>query len=217
MRRDKTDFLLYAVTDRSWIGTAGIFSLEGQVEEAIRGGATAVQLREKNIGIDGFLALAKRVKTITDRHGIPLIINDSLEVAALADAAGLHIGKSDGDPAEARARLAQGKILGVSVTTPEEAVRAEEAGADYIGAGAVFRTETKGDADEVPPETVRRICEAVRIPVVAIGGISESSVRLLSGTGIAGIAVVSALFADPERVRERAARLRALAEEVCAR
>jgi thiamine-phosphate pyrophosphorylase len=176
-----------------------------------------VQIREKNIGMDEFLALAKRVKTITDRHGIPLIVNDSLEVAELAGAAGLHIGKGDGDPAEARARLKPGKILGVSVTTPEEAIAAEKAGADYLGAGAVFRTATKDDADEVPPDALRKICDAVRIPVVAIGGIRESTIPLLSGTGIAGIAVVSALFDDPPRVRERAARLRLLAGEACAR
>lgn len=217
MRPDKTDFLLYAVTDRAWIKTAEGFAFEDQIEEAILGGATAVQIREKNISREEFIALATRARAVTDRYGIPLIVNDSIEVAELAEADGLHIGKGDGDPAAARRRLGPDKTLGVSVMTPEDAIAAERDGADYLGAGAVFPTDTKADADRVHPEVLREICNAVRIPVVAIGGISEKTIPLLEGTGIAGVAVVSALFADPPRVRERAALLRALAGKACGR
>jgi len=210
--------LLYAVTDRAWLSSApaGCGTLERQVEEAVLGGTTMVQLREKGLDKDGFTGLARRVKRVTDARGVPLIINDSLEAALASGAAGLHIGQDDGDVRLIRGRLGTGKILGVSAQTVAQAVDAEAAGADYLGVGSVFPTSTKRDAADVSLKTLFEICAAVRIPVVAIGGIHEGNARLLAGTGIAGIAVVSALFARPSRVREAAQGLKALASEICA-
>jgi len=208
--------LLYAVTDRAWLSAApaGCATLERQVEEAVLGGTTMVQLREKGLDKDGFAGLARRVKRVTDAHGVPLIINDDLEVALASGAAGLHIGQDDGDVRLIRARLGTGKILGVSAQTVAQAVDAEASGADYLGVGSVFPTSTKRDAADVSLKTLSEICVAVRVPVVAIGGIHAGNARLLAGTGIAGIAVVSALFACPGDVREAAQRLKALASEV---
>lgn len=210
--------LLYAVTDRAWLSSspAGCGTLERQVEEAVLGGATMVQLREKELDEEGFAGLARRVKRVTDARGVPLIINDSLEVALASGADGLHIGQDDGDVRQVRARLGTGRILGVSAQTVAQAADAEASGADYLGVGSVFPTSTKRDAADVSLRTLSEICAAVRIPVVAIGGIHGGNARLLAGTGIAGIAVVSALFARPGRVREAAQELKALASEICA-
>ena len=210
--------LLYAVTDRAWLSSspAGCGTLERQVEEAVLGGATMVQLREKELDEEGFAGLARRVKRVTDARGVPLIINDSLEVALASGADGLHIGQDDGDVRKVRGRLGTGKILGVSAQTVAQAVAAEASGADYLGVGSIFPTSTKRDAADVSLKTLSEICAAVRIPVVAIGGIHGGNARLLAGTGIAGIAVVSALFARPGRVREAAQELKALASEICA-
>lgn len=209
--------LLYAVTDRAWLAAApaDCATLERQVEEALLGGATLVQLREKALDDATFTALARRVKQMTDACGVPLIINDNLQVALDTDAAGLHIGQSDGNARQIRERLGPGKLLGVSAQTPDQARAAEQDGADYLGVGAVFPTSTKKDAAEVPLATLTAICAAVRIPVVAIGGIQADNVQALAGTGIAGIAVVSALFARPDRVRESAQNLKALATAAC--
>lgn len=211
--------LLYAVTDRAWLGLApaGLGTLERQVEEAILGGVTLVQLREKELDEAGFIDQAVRLKRVTDAHGVSLIVNDNLRVALACGAAGLHIGQDDGDVRLIRERLGADKILGVSVQTVEQALAAEADGADYLGVGAVFPTSTKPDAAEVPIETLAAICAAVRIPAVAIGGIHADNLRALAGSGIAGVAVVSALFARPDRVREAARGLRALAEEVCSK
>ena len=210
--------LLYAVTDRAWLSSspAGCGTLERQVEEAVLGGATMVQLREKELDEEGFAGLARRVKRVTDARGVPLIINDSLEVALASGADGLHIGQDDGDVRQVRTRLGTGRILGVSAQTVAQAADAEASGADYLGVGSVFPTSTKRDAADVSLRTLSEICAAVRIPVVAIGGIHGGNARLLAGTGIAGIAVVSALFARPGRVREAAQELKALASEICA-
>jgi thiamine-phosphate pyrophosphorylase len=214
---------LCAVTDRKWIeaaaytdaGAANDFTLEQQVAEAIAGGATMIQLREKKLDDDSFLALASRVREVTSRQGIPLVINDNLGVALAIDADGLHIGQDDGDQAKTRKALEQDKFLGVSVHCAEEAIEAEKNGADYIGIGAVFPTGSKDDVSVLPLETVKAICASVRIPTIAIGGINADNAHLLSGTGIAGIAVISAIFSRPERVKEEAARLSALAEDIC--
>ena len=211
--------LLYAVTDRSWLAAApsGCGTLERQVEEAVLGGATAVQLREKTLDDDGFIRLALQVKRVTDANGVPLIINDNLRVALAAGAAGLHVGQEDGEARLMRERLGPDKILGVSVQTAAQAAAAAAAGADYLGVGAMFPTSTKPDAADVSREALAEICASVSLPVVAIGGIHQGNVRGLAGTGVAGVAVVSALFARPGRVREAAQELRALALEICAR
>ena len=215
----RDSLLLYAVTDRAWLSAApaGCDTLDRQVEEAILGGTTIVQLREKNLDDVRFIELARQLKRVTDAYSVPLIINDHLRVAVETDAAGLHIGQDDGNVRQIRGLLGKGKILGVSAQTVAQALAAEADGADYLGVGAVFPTSTKRDAADVPLKTLADICAAVRIPVVAIGGICADNVRLLAGSGIAGISVVSALFARPSRVREAARQLKALAAEACAK
>jgi len=210
--------LLYAVTDRAWLNStpAGCNTLARQVEEAILGGVTLVQIREKQVGEADFIAQARQLKHVTDKHGVPLIVNDSLAVTLASDADGLHIGQDDGDVRLTRTRLGANKILGVSVQTVKQALAAEAEGADYLGVGAVFPTSTKSDAAEVSLAALAEICAAVHVPVVAIGGVHAGNMKALTGTGIAGVAVVSALFAQPDRVRAAAQELRSLAAEVCA-
>lgn len=194
---ENLDLQLYVVTDRTWLNGK---LLEDYVEAAILGGATIVQLREKDLSSREFFESAQKIKQVTDRYRIPLIINDRLDIALAVDAAGLHVGQRDLPPAVARRLLGPGKILGVSVAKQEEAVQAEKDGADYLGAGAVFPTGTKQDADYIDYLELQRITRAVRIPVVAIGGINEVNALQLKGSGIKGIAVVSAVFAkdDPQ-------------------
>ena len=208
---------LYAVTDRSWISrsSSGRYTLEQQVEEAILGGATVIQLREKDLDNSSFTELATRVAGITRSYGIPLIINDNLDVAVACLADGLHIGQSDGDPGNIRARLPKDMILGVSASSPEEALAARDAGADYIGTGAVFPTGSKNDANHIGIDGLRAVCDAIDLPVVAIGGITRENASLLAGTGIAGIAVISALFSRPSHTRTSAEHMRAAADAVC--
>lgn len=186
---------LYAVTDRSWLGGN---TLAAQVELALRGGATLVQLREKELELDQFVSEAVEIKALCDRYGVPLIINDSVEVALRCGAQGVHVGQSDMEAARARELLGPDKWIGVSARTLEEARRAEEQGADYLGVGAVYSTSTKLDARAVSHDTLHKICETVSIPVVAIGGISADNLLTLHGSGIAGVAVVSAIFAQPD-------------------
>ena len=185
---------LYAVTDRQWLHGR---TLESQVRQVLEGGATIIQIREKCLGDQEFLQEARQIQATCREFGAPLIINDNVEVA-LAIGAGLHVGQSDTACREARRRLGKQAILGVSCATVQQALEAQEAGADYLGVGAVFPTSTKLDADWVKRETLREICQAVSIPVVAIGGISRENAATLAGTGIAGVAVVSALFAAPD-------------------
>ena len=186
---------LYLITDRSWLGGR---SLEDQVEAALEAGATCLQLREKHLEEEAFLAQAVRIKEIAHRHGVPLIINDNLRVALESGADGLHVGQGDLQAQKARALLGPEKILGVSARTVEQALAAQAAGADYLGVGAVFPTSTKPEAAEVPWETLGEICRAVEIPVVAIGGITAQRLPQLAGSGIAGAAVISAVFAQPD-------------------
>lgn len=195
MKVNKKDMLLYVVTDRTWLGDS---TLEDQVEESIKAGATFIQLREKNLSIPDFVKSAKEIKAVTDRYGIPFIINDSVEVALMADADGVHIGQGDEDIKTVREKLGSHKIIGLSAHNTEEARRAEEMGADYIGAGSVFTTSTKSDATPVSFNTLKSICRSVRIPVVAIGGISKNNILKLSGSGVDGVAVISAVFAQPD-------------------
>jgi len=206
----KKALLLYAVTDRSWLGAS---SLAAQVDEALEAGVTLLQLREKELPQADFLAEAKMIKEITDRHQVPLIINDNIEVALACDAAGVHVGQSDLEAAVVRSIVGPKKIIGVSVKTVTEAVLAERQGADYLGVGAVFSTSTKLDADQVSLETLKSICASVTIPVVAIGGIAESNLLQLKGSRIAGVAVVSAIFAQ-NNIAAAVHRLRQLAQKL---
>jgi thiamine-phosphate pyrophosphorylase len=169
-------------------------SIEETVEQAILGGVTIVQLREKDISTLEFYNTAIRVKSVTDKYNIPLIINDRLDIAMAVDAAGLHVGQDDMPARVARTLLGKGKILGVSARTIDEALSAEEDRADYIGVGAVFPTDTKKDAKQVDFNKLKAITGAVSIPVVAIGGINKENAGMLEGTGIKGIAVVSAIM-----------------------
>lgn len=198
----ESSLLLYAITPSAMTGK---HSLKEKVEEAILGGATMIQLREKNIPKEEYIALAKEIKDITDKYNIPLIINDEVEVALACDAAGVHIGQKDMAATLARAKIGPNKILGVSAQTVEQALLAEKAGADYLGVGSVFPTSTKDDAILVSIETLKAICQSVNIPVVAIGGINEENISQLKGTGIAGVSVVSAIFAkkDSKKASEK--------------
>lgn len=192
MKLDKSTMLLYVVTDRTWLGNN---KLEEQVEEIIKAGATFVQLREKELSFDEFVQEGKKIKQITDRYQVPFVINDNIDVALAIDADGVHVGQKDLNAKEVRNLIGKGKILGVSAQTVEQALLAEKQGADYIGVGAVFSTSTKNDANEVSHETLKEICEAVNIPVVAIGGINERNILELKGSGVDGVAVISAIFA----------------------
>lgn len=195
MKLDRKDLLLYLVTDRSWLGED---TLASQVETAIKAGVTFIQLREKELPFEEFTAQARAVKAVTDRYGIPFVINDSIEVMRAVDADGIHVGQHDLDAGNVRKQLRPGQVLGVSVETVEQALRAQAKGADYLGVGAVFPTSTKTDADSVPYDTLKEICSAVTIPVVAIGGISEANLMELKGSGISGIAVISAILAQKD-------------------
>lgn len=209
MKFDKRALLLYAVTDRSWLGGK---TLPERVEESLRGGVTMLQLREKDLDEAAFLDEALAVKTLCERYRVPFCIDDNVELALRCGADGVHVGQSDMEAGEVRRRLGPNKILGVSAQTVEQALRAEAAGADYLGVGAVFPTTTKLDADAVSLDTLRSICSAVKIPVVAIGGIQAENLLRLSGSGIAGVAVVSAIFAAPSP-EDAARRLYALAQQ----
>lgn len=210
MKCDKKDLLLYAVTDRSWLGEDTLYH---QVEEAILGGATFIQLREKELSQEAFLEEAKEIKELCRKYQIPFVINDNVEIAREMDADGVHVGQSDMEAGNVREVLGPDKIIGVSAQTVEQAVLAEQRGADYLGVGAVFPTGSKADAEDVPMETLKAICQAVSIPVIAIGGISAGNISKLAGSGICGIAVISAIFAKPD-IRAAAAELRSLAEKM---
>ena len=197
---------LYAVTDSRWLNGD---SLAAAVEKALAGGVTCVQLREKHLPFDEFLRIAKEIKALCQNYHVPFIVDDNLDIALACDADGLHIGQNDMPAAKARELLGPDKILGVSAQTIEQAVAACQDGADYLGVGAVFPTGTKTDAVEVPLDTLKAITAAVDIPVVAIGGINADNITQLSGTGIAGAAVVSAIFAQ-EDIKKAAAKLRQL-------
>ena len=195
MRFDKKDLLLYAGTDRSWLGGRTLYQ---DVEAAIKGGATFIQLREKNLDEAHFLEEAKEIKELCKKYQVPFVINDNVDIALAMDADGVHVGQSDMEAGAVREKLGPDKIIGVSAQTVEQALLAEQKGADYLGVGAVFPTGSKDDAVEVSHETLKAICEAVKIPVIAIGGISTGNVMELSGSGICGIAVISAIFAKPD-------------------
>lgn len=210
MKCTKADLLLYAVTDRSWVDKS---SLEEQVKEALEAGVTCLQLREKHLLVEDFIEEAKEIKKLTDFYNVPFIINDEVEVALAVEADGVHVGQKDREVEQVRKLIGPNKILGVSAQTVEQAIHAEAHGADYLGVGAVFTTSTKQDAKEVSFETLQEICSAVHIPVVAIGGINERNILALKDSGIAGVAVISALFAS-ENIREATAALKRKVGEV---
>lgn len=184
--------LLYAVTDRSWVGRQTLYE---QVESALKGGATCVQLREKKLDEAAFLEEAVEMKKLCAKYGVPFIINDNVQIALKCGADGVHVGQSDMAAGNVRKAVGDKMIVGVSAQTVEQAIAAEKAGADYLGVGAVFPTSTKSDAREVSRQTLKDICTAVDIPVTAIGGINKGNMAELSGTGVDGVALVSAIFA----------------------
>lgn len=195
MNCEERDLLLYAVTDRHWLNGETLYS---QVEKVLKGGATFIQLREKNLDEEHFLEEAKEIQKLCREYHVPFVINDNVEIAAAIDADGVHVGQSDMEAGDVRAKLGPDKIIGVSAQTVEQAIEAEKRGADYLGVGAVFPTGSKDDAIEVGKETLKAICKAVSIPVIAIGGIGAHNVGELAESGICGIAVINALFAQPD-------------------
>ena len=203
--------LLYAVTDQSWLKEGE--RLPAVCEAVLASGATFLQIREKDLDPGAFETEAARLKALCERYGVPFVVNDSVEIALAIDADGVHVGQSDIRGRDIRSLMGPDKILGISAGTVEEAVAAEHAGADYIGVGAVFGTSTKKNARNLTVSKLREITEAVSIPVVAIGGINKNNLMELAGSGVDGVAVVSAIFAaeDPGRA---AAELLAIAEEM---
>ncbi len=193
MKINNNSMLLYAVTDRTWLDGD---SLESQVDLAVNNGVTFLQLREKDLDFDEFVELAKGIKFLANKASVPFVINDNIDVAIASGADGVHLGQNDISADKAREILGDEKIIGISVQTVEDAVLAEKKGADYLGVGAVFSTSTKLDASDVSFETLREVCNAVSIPVVAIGGINKNNLLQLKGSGIDGVAVVSAIFAQ---------------------
>ena len=211
MRVQPQQLRLYAVTDRAWAADTDAFF--AQIEAAIDGGAAFVQLREKHLGQDDFLAEARRFVALCREKGAVSIINDNVEIAAEVGADGVHVGQEDLACGRARAILGPDKIIGVSAHNVEEALAAQAAGADYLGVGAAFVSHTKGDAKPIAAEAMAAITAAVDIPVVAIGGITRENLPTLAGRGLDGVAVVSALFAQKD-VKAAAAELRRLAEAI---
>lgn len=206
----KKSMCLYAVTDSMWLGNR---TLPEVVKEALEGGATFLQIREKNLVYPEFVKLATEVKAVTDAYHIPYVVDDDVELAKEIDADGVHIGQSDLALVEARRVLGPDKIIGVSAHSVAEAIEEERNGADYLGVGSVFTTSTKLDAEAVSKATLKEICEAVSIPVVAIGGIQKDNMLQLKGTKVDGVAVVSAIFAAPD-VQQAAKELRMTADEL---
>lgn len=210
--KDKQYLALYGVTDRWWVKQklekAGVpvtddALREGLLEDtkaALEGGMTYVQMREKGDPMteDELLTEALALKALCAEYGVPFVIDDDVELAVKCGADGVHVGQSDMACVEARRALGSAKVVGVSAQTVEQAVQAEKDGADYLGVGAVFPTGSKDDADDVSHDTVKAICEAVNIPVIAIGGISKNNVGQLAGLGLDGVAVISAIYASDD-------------------
>ena len=212
MKLDKSSLLLYAVTDSRWLKGE---PLKNAVKKALSGGATFIQLREKTLDNEHFLKEAEEVKELCHNYSVPFIINDNVEIALKVGADGVHVGQSDMEAGNVRALLGKDRILGVSAQNVEQALLAERSGADYLGVGAVFSTGTKADAEDVSFDTLEAICKAVSIPVIAIGGISKDNILKLAKSGICGVAVVSAIFAEDDIV-SATSHLKALTEEMVA-
>ena len=210
MKCDKQTMLLYAVTDRAWVGKQTLYE---QVESALKGGATCVQLREKHLGDEDFLREAIEIHALCQRYGVPLFINDNVEVAIQCHAEGVHVGQSDMEAAQVRQRVGENMMIGVSAHTVQEALDAVAHGADCLGVGAVFATSTKTDVDVLPRQTLIDICNTVDVPVVAIGGIHKENILQLKGTGVDGVALVSAIFAADD-IESECKELRKLSEQI---
>ena len=210
MKFNKNMLLLYAVTDRSRVGRQTLYE---QIEEALKGGITCLQLREKNLSEEDFINEAKKVKELCCRYNVPLIINDNLDVALNCGADGVHVGIEDTPVCEIRKRTDKDFIIGATAKTVKQATAAQKAGADYIGVGAVFPSPTKKNAIRITTEQLKNICSSVDIPSVAIGGIGLDNVSELAGGGIDGIAVVSAIFAS-EDIQKTTALLKEKARQV---
>ena len=203
------NLLLYAVTDRAWVGRQTLLE---QIEDALRGGVTLVQLREKDLPQPDFIREAAQAPALCHRYGIPLIVNDSLEVALESGADGVHVGIEDQPVAEIRRRVGKGFLIGATAKTVEQARAAQAAGADYLGVGAVFPSPTKKNAIRITTQQLREICSSVAIPCVAIGGISRENLPTLAGGGMAGFALVSAIFSQPD-IAAACRDLKSLAEQ----
>ena len=210
MRCKKETMLLYAVTDRAWVGRQTLYE---QVESAIKGGATCVQLREKELSEEAFLAEAFEIGRLCRSYGVPFIINDNVKIALECGADGVHVGQSDMHVQDVRAIVGDKMIIGASAKTVEQALAAQNAGADYLGVGAVFSTSTKLDATGISFEALKDICQSVDIPVVAIGGINKNNILKLSGSGADGVALISAIFAA-EDIEKECRELRGLSSEM---
>ena len=210
MKCDKNTMLLYAVTDRAWLGDMTLYK---QVELALKGGVTCVQLREKELSDEDFLAEAIEISALCKKYGVPFFINDNVDIAVKCKADGIHVGQEDMAASKVRERVGEDMMIGVSVHSVSEALEAVAAGADCLGVGAMFSTSTKADASVLPKDTLRDICNAVDIPVVAIGGIGKGNIDKLKGTGVDGVALVSAIF-SAEDIESECRELRKLSEEM---
>ena len=210
MKLTKEMMRLYAVTDRSWLRGQTLYE---QVEQALLGGVTLVQLREKEMDEETFLREAAQMAKICHRHGVPLLINDNVEIARRSGADGVHVGQDDMEAASVRSILGSDMIVGVTAKTIEQALRAQEAGADYLGSGAVFGSSTKLNAKPMTKELLGSICHAVSIPVVAIGGINRHNILELAGTDISGVAVVSGIFAASD-IEAECRHLRSIVKQI---
>lgn len=201
---------VYGVTDASWTGR---FTLLEQVEQALKGGVTCIQFRDKQLENDAFLQEAKKMKVLCEKYHVPLIINDHVDIAVRCGADGVHVGQKDMEAKEVRKLVGEKMIIGVSARTVEQAIQAEQVGADYLGVGAVFGTSTKMDAEKISLERLKEICQAVKIPVVAIGGVQKDNFPELAGTGVAGAALVSAIFSAQD-IEEECRNLRNISEQI---
>lgn len=206
----RAGMLLYAVTDRAWLGTATLYE---QVKQALEGGVTFVQIREKELDHTAFVAEAKDIVALCHSYGVPCIINDDVQACLESGADGVHVGQEDMEAGDVRALLGEDRIIGVSAHTPEEARRAQERGADYLGVGAIHSTDTKTGVHVLSYADVQNICASVNIPAVAIGGVKLDNIAQLKGSGVAGVAIVSGIFAAPD-ITAAARALRQAAEEL---
>ncbi len=210
MKCDKKNMLLYAVTDRAWTKNQSLYE---QVETALKGGVTCVQLREKTLDEEEFLKEALEISALCKKYKVPLFINDNVDIAIKCHADGIHVGQDDMKANQVREKVGNDMMIGVSVHSVEEALEAVKNGADCLGAGSVFSTSTKANVSSLSKETLRDICNAVDIPVVAIGGINKTNIAELSGTGISGVALVSAIFAASD-IEAECRMLRKASEEM---
>lgn len=195
MKLKKDDLLLYAITDRRWSGKS---TLAEQVEKALKGGITMLQFREKNMSYEKIKQEALEIQRLCRKYGVPFVVNDYVELAKEIGADGVHVGRSDTRVSEARAILGQHAIIGATAKTVEQALEAQAQGADYLGCGAVFGSGTKLDAKPMEHNLLQIICEAVSIPVVAIGGITRENILELKGRGMSGIAVIGGIFGQED-------------------